>query len=199
MDLLGRKVAGDGGKTLFRFVGQMRDTATEAARHVGLVEPAQRLLDCLDRLSTSTQALLDCKEPALRLANATIYLDAFGHVVIGWIWLWQATLAAEALAWPETSTEEHTFYEGKLLACLHFSRHQLPLAMARISTCAGRLTPPASKPQPAPSALTKGAVRPHRGPPSSQAPGRPRPSPEDRSLICFRNRPRSPAVQRIPF
>jgi len=47
----------------------------------------------------------------------------------------QATLAAEALYGPETSTDKRAFYEGKLLACLHFSRHQLPVAMARLDLC----------------------------------------------------------------
>ncbi len=150
MDLLGRKVAGDGGKTLLRFVDQMRDTATEAARHARLAEPAQRLLDGLERLSTSTRALLDCKDPALRLANATIYLDAFGHVVIGWIWLcrrrWRPRHCTGRRPPPTSAPSTKASSSPACISADTSFRWRW-----HVWTCAGRLTRPASKPQPAPS------------------------------------------------
>lgn len=107
MDLLGRKVAGDRGETLGRFVGMMRETVSAAL--------------AVERLP--------------RLANATVYLDAFGHVVVGWIWLQQALVAAGALAGDDLSTADRAFYEGKLLACRYFSRYELPLAVTRLALC----------------------------------------------------------------
>ena len=135
MDLLGRKVAGDRGETLLRFISSMRETAAAASAHARLREEAGRLSESLDALSGTAQTLIDCADPAWRLANATIYLDAFGHIVIGWLWLRQAIAAAEALDAVDPTGADRTFYEGKILTCRYFSRHELPLAQARLALC----------------------------------------------------------------
>ena len=56
------------------------------------------------------------------LANATVYLDSLGHVVVAWRWLAQGLVAARAKA---TAANED-FYAGKLAACRFFFRHELP-------------------------------------------------------------------------
>jgi butyryl-CoA dehydrogenase len=135
LDLLGRKIAGDHGETLKRFAGMMRETAAAALAVERLRQEARQLNDCLDSLARTTQALLACDDPLLRLANATIFLDAFGHIVIGWIWLRQAVVAADALAKSGGSNADGIFYQGKLLACRYFSRYELPLSLARLELC----------------------------------------------------------------
>lgn len=135
MDLLGRKVLGDEGATLRRFVEQMRMEAQAAASIPGLSEEQQRFAECLDALMHTTGTLLKCDDRAQRLANAAIYLDAFGHIVIGWIWLKQAIVAAQALQNGTPAGTEATFYNGKLATCRYFFRHELPLAKARLELC----------------------------------------------------------------
>ena len=135
IDLLSRKIIGDRGEALDRLVHQMRSTVVEALREESLRDEAGRLTDALDALSGATQILLSCGSPELRLANATIYLDAFGHVVIGWMWLRQAIVASRKLAVGDTSGEDRLFYEGKIMACRYFARHELPLARARLALC----------------------------------------------------------------
>ena len=76
-------------------------------------------------MRATTQAILSSNDLALGLANATIYLDAFGHVLIGWMWLWQATVATRALR-ARADGEERLFYMGKLAACRYFFRYELP-------------------------------------------------------------------------
>ncbi|WP_202311445.1 acyl-CoA dehydrogenase [Mesorhizobium sp. L-8-10] len=132
MDLLGRKVAGDRGETLMRFAGQMREAAIQAAE-IGLGEDAKALAASIDDLLGATQNLLECRDSAQRLANATIYLDAFGHIIIGWMWLRQAIVATKALAAGGLCPVERAFYEGKLLTCRYFNRHELPLARGRLA------------------------------------------------------------------
>ena len=136
MDLLGRKVAGDGGETLRAFAATMREAVAVAARHPRLGEDASRLAEAIDALLETAADLLACADPARRLANATVFLDAFGHVVIGWTWLRQATVAADALAAQDLPDAERAFYEGKIVTCRYFSRHELPLAQARLALCA---------------------------------------------------------------
>ena len=57
------------------------------------------------------------------LANASVYLEAFGHIAIAWIWLEQG-LAAE--------TKEGDFYEGKRSAMRYFFRWELPNVDAQL-------------------------------------------------------------------
>ena len=135
MDLLGRKVAGDRGETLERFAGTMRETVAAALAVERLEPDARQLGDCLDALTQTTRALLACEDPLLRLANATIYLDAFGHIVVGWIWLQQALAAADALARNDLSDADRSFYEGKIVTARYFSRYELPHSITRLALC----------------------------------------------------------------
>jgi hypothetical protein len=79
----------------------------------------------LDGLRATTHAVLSSNDLTLGLANATIYLDAFGHALIGWMWLWQATVATKALR-AGAHGEGRSFYAGKLAACRYFFRYELP-------------------------------------------------------------------------
>lgn len=135
MDLLGRKVVSDQGETLERLVGMMRDTVAKAFSFDRLQAEGRQLRTCLEWLEETTRSLLGCEDHVLRLANATIYLDAFGHVVLGWIWLQQALVAASALQSNDLSESERTFYEGKLSTCRYFSCYELPLSVTRLALC----------------------------------------------------------------
>jgi hypothetical protein len=63
-------------------------------------------------------------EVGLALANASVYLDMAGRIVVAWIWLRQALVAAARL--PGAQGSERDFYEGKLAACACFFRRELP-------------------------------------------------------------------------
>ena len=58
------------------------------------------------------------------LANATVYLEAMGHIVVAWMWLRQALAATRALG--RASGADADFYRGKLAACRYFFRWELP-------------------------------------------------------------------------
>jgi alkylation response protein AidB-like acyl-CoA dehydrogenase len=119
LDLLGRKVTMDGGRALSllgeelaRCVGRARKTGEEAlAEYAGSLERAAL------RAVETTRVLHGCGDPGRALANATVYLEAFGHVVLAWIWLEQA-LASHGKA--------GDFYDGKRQACRYFFRWELP-------------------------------------------------------------------------
>jgi hypothetical protein len=55
--------------------------------------------------------------PTVALANSTAYLESVGHLVIAWMWLEQAGVAAD---------KPDKFYEGKRLAARYFITHELP-------------------------------------------------------------------------
>jgi butyryl-CoA dehydrogenase len=135
MDLVGRKVGADRGRTMRRFVNLAHETVTAAGKIERLAEEAAILSECRGVLSETTDTLLGCSDLAARLANATLYLDAFGHVVVGWMWLRQANVAAEAIAAGDGSEAGREFYEGKMAAYRYFSRYELPLAITRLRLC----------------------------------------------------------------
>ena len=58
------------------------------------------------------------------LANASLYLNALGHVVVSWLWLRQARVADAALRQSATG-DDAAFYRGKLTACRYFFRYEL--------------------------------------------------------------------------
>lgn len=136
MDLLGRKIGSDGGEVFRQFVTMMRETVGRALQSEVLRPEAVRLGETIDVLTETTETLLACEDAGLRMANATIFLDAFGHVVMAWVWLQQAQLAVEALEKDDLPASERRFYDGKLRVNRYFSRYQLPEARTRLLLCA---------------------------------------------------------------
>jgi len=119
LDLLGRKVTMQGGAA-FAALGQEIGATIGRARATGdaaLGEYADALQAAVARIATVTQQMHACGDPARTLANASIYLEAFGHAVIAWIWLEQACVA---------HGHGDAFYEGKRQAARYFFRYELP-------------------------------------------------------------------------
>ncbi len=123
----------------------MNETCQRAAAHSELDALRQPLEQLLARLSTVTLALLSDLmqgKVAQALANSALYLNSFGHAVIGWRWLEQAIRAQEGLANGNPADTE--FYKGKLQAARFFLtwevpgvHHALAILEARDDTCLG--------------------------------------------------------------
>jgi len=127
LDLLGRKVVMKDGAA-FKLLGErVQDTITRAlaAGNAELSQQAGALGTATKRLAEVTQALWSAGDPNVTLANASVYLEAFGHVVVAWIWLEQALLAQAALP-RANGKEDEDFYRGKLAAAAYFFRWELP-------------------------------------------------------------------------
>ncbi|MDI6527328.1 acyl-CoA dehydrogenase [Pseudomonas otitidis] len=145
LDLLGRKLAQNNGAGLKQLNRLMNETCQRAAAHSELDALRQPLEQLLARLSTVTLALLgDLMQGkvAQALANSALYLNSFGHAVIGWRWLEQAIRAQEGLANGNPADTE--FYKGKLQAARFFLtwevpgvHHALAILEARDDTCLG--------------------------------------------------------------
>ncbi|MEV0430024.1 acyl-CoA dehydrogenase [Micromonospora sp. NPDC050495] len=124
LDLLGRKVTMRGGAGLELLLETIRATVTRAWKAEGFAaELAAPLGTAVDRIALVTRRLHGTGDPELTLANASLYLEAVGHVVIAWMWLEQV-LAVEALGSPEGAEGE--FLAGKRQAARYFFRYELP-------------------------------------------------------------------------
>jgi len=106
----------------------------EAMTHVALAPMAQALQrswrDVMDSVQTLRPRLQSEAEAVL--ANAHLFLEAFGHTVLAWTWLRQAFVAQRALDRRVDATDE-AFYRGKLQAAQWFFRWELPKVTAQLA------------------------------------------------------------------
>ncbi|MEU4641542.1 acyl-CoA dehydrogenase [Micromonospora sp. NPDC023814] len=125
LDLLGRKVTMRGGDGLALLVETVRATVTRAWKAEGeAAELAGPLGAALDRITLVTRRLWSTGDPAAALANASVYLEAVGHVVIAWMWLEQL-LVVEAAGGPGDGPDAD-LHAGKRQAARYFFRYELP-------------------------------------------------------------------------
>jgi butyryl-CoA dehydrogenase len=134
LDLLGRKVRLQDGVGLKLLAARIANTIQRAVAKQDLAEHASSLEGALDRLRATTDAAWSTGVPEEALANATPYLQAFGHVVLAWIWLNLATACHEAL----DAGRDAEFHKGKLQAMRYFFRYELPKIDAWLGVVASR-------------------------------------------------------------
>jgi butyryl-CoA dehydrogenase len=129
LDLLGRKVVMNGGAGLKLLATRISATAERAGHVQGLAEHANALAAALQRLGAATKSAWATGVPEEALANATPYLQAFGHVVLAWLWL-DVALAA--------SKQQGDLASGKLAAMRYFFAYELPKIDAWLGVVARR-------------------------------------------------------------
>ena len=115
LDLLGRKVTMQGGAGLALLAQTIGETVERARKEHSAY--ADELTAAVTRVVEVTQILWGTGDPALALANASVYLEAVGHVVVAWMWLEQL-LAADG--------KDGDFYDGKRAAAEYFFAWELP-------------------------------------------------------------------------
>jgi butyryl-CoA dehydrogenase len=127
IDLLGRKVAMHDGLALRELLADVRAEAADAAACAPLAGHAAALERAVAQVEQATAALLaELARGGVRLAlaNASLYLDLVGQVLVAWTWLRQARISSQARAGaPGVDADLH---RGKLLACAYFFRYELP-------------------------------------------------------------------------
>ena len=124
LDLLGRKVVMQGGAGLVALAQRMQASIERALAQPRLAEHANALAKALQHVGAAARAAWATSDPEEALANATPYLQAFGHVVVAWLWLdVAAAVAASADAGSDAS-------RGRLAACDYFFRFELPRTAA---------------------------------------------------------------------
>ena len=143
LDLLGRKLAQNGGAGLKQLVRLIADTAQRASTHSQLDhlrQPLEQLVTALQGVTVGLLTDLAQGKVNVALANSALYLKAFGHTVIGWRWLEQAIRAEEGLS--RGNAADVDFYKGKLQAARYFltwevpaCHHELAILQARDDVC----------------------------------------------------------------
>ncbi len=128
MDLLGRKVIMQNGRAFLLYINELQDTITAAGKYKALEKFAEKLNQALTKLQDVTAHLISIarqEDPEAFLADATLYLEFFGHVTIAWQWLLQGIAVQKALN-NGAAKKDFNFYHGKMFTLRYFFAYELP-------------------------------------------------------------------------
>ena len=137
LDLVGRKLAQDGGKHVMAFFemvkGFIKDNEGNAALKADFLDP---LKAASKDLQAAGMFFMEngMKNPNAALAGSYDFMHLFGHVCLGLMW---ARMAKSAQAALDAGTGDKGFYETKLMTGRYYMARQLPatgLHLARIQS-----------------------------------------------------------------
>ncbi len=137
LDLVGRKLASDGGKHVMAFFdlvkGFIKDNAENEALKADFLDPLKAASKDLQAASMFFMQH-GMKDPNAALAGSTDFLHLFGHTCLGLMWAQMAKAAREGL---DAGTGDAKFLENKLVTGRYYMQRLLPetgLRLARITS-----------------------------------------------------------------
>ncbi len=134
LDILGRKVSMMQGAALKALITEMMLTINAADDFDKLTSYSTELKAAIGVVQSTLTEVSKTDNAELALANATIFLDSMGHVVIAWMWLKQAIAASNGIL--NGNSVDVNFYQGKLSACNFFYVYELPKAITNLNLVA---------------------------------------------------------------
>jgi alkylation response protein AidB-like acyl-CoA dehydrogenase len=125
MDLVGRKLAQNGGRAIQTLFGLVDGEVAEAKGNATLADFAGRLEKAAGDLKAATIWFMQngMANPNNIGAGAHHYMHIMGHVALGLMWLRMATVAQAKLAAGEGDA---AFFNAKLVTARHFAERILP-------------------------------------------------------------------------
>ncbi|HKU46764.1 MAG TPA: acyl-CoA dehydrogenase [Burkholderiales bacterium] len=125
MDLVGRKIAREGGATAKAWLGEVKKLDSQLAAHPeirkALAEGVKAVEECVD-------FIVGAKDPRAQFAGAVPFLKLMGIVAGGW------QMARAALAAQKKLSEDKAFYEAKISTVRFYADHVLVEAPALRNT-----------------------------------------------------------------
>ena len=128
MDLLGRKVMMNNGKATIALMQQIMTDIHEAQKYESLKAYAAGLGQKVMKLQEITMHLVSVAQsqgPEVYLSDATLYLELFGILAIGWQWVKQG-IKVEELKQGATKDYSAEFLQSKMYALQYFFEYEIP-------------------------------------------------------------------------
>lgn len=138
LDLLGRKVVMENGRAVQLLSQAILQTADEADAYPVLKNAAAALRRSLHQISEVLQylgAFARSGNLERYTADATVFMEMSGYVVIGWQWLKMAVVAQRALEKGDFTQQNSSFYSAKIHTAQFFFRYEMP----HVAACARTL------------------------------------------------------------
>ena len=134
MDLLGRKVMMQNGKATILLMTRIMEDIEAAQKYEGLKAYASALAEKIMKLQEVTMHLVGIAQsqgPEVYLSDATLYLELFSILAIGWQWIKQGVKVEELKA-ARTKAYCAEFLQSKLYALQYFFEYEVPKTEALI-------------------------------------------------------------------
>jgi alkylation response protein AidB-like acyl-CoA dehydrogenase len=133
LDLVCRKLSQNQGQALQDLLQEMRDVVAAAKKVERTAPIAARLEPAINRFEEVSKQINANVQSDLMLAaaHAFPYMEACGDMVMGWMLLWRARIAAEALA---KGGKDAMFYEGQIKSAEFFTLNMLPVTLGRMAS-----------------------------------------------------------------
>jgi hypothetical protein len=134
MDLLGRKLGLNKGKPIMDLMGEIQNTIAAARTHAKVEAYAGKVEAALNKLGEVALHLGKmAMSPELMTAfgHAYPFMEVSGDVVMSWLLLWRATIAAEKLE-NGAKKKDAVFYEGQLKSAEFFVHCMLPVTLGKM-------------------------------------------------------------------
>jgi hypothetical protein len=138
MDFLARKIGMKKGTVFLRLLAEMQATAESAQAVEGLKPLGEALARAAARLgevALSIGARAMTPQFKTAFAHSLPFLHAAGDVIVAWMLLWRAAVAAQRLG-SAMSAKERAFYEGQIKTAEFYIRTELPITMGRMAAVA---------------------------------------------------------------
>jgi hypothetical protein len=138
MDLLGRKLGLKNGKAVMDVFAKMAHTGAKARAVDSLRDIAQKFEVALSRLGEVAAHMANtAMSPDFEKAFAFAYpfMEVTGDVVMAWMLLWRATIAAKSLA--EKPAHQADFYGGQIKTAEYFINTILPVCLGKMNAIEG--------------------------------------------------------------
>ncbi len=133
LDLVGRKLAADGGKHVMAFFemvkGFLKENEGDERLKTGFLEPLKAASKDLQAAGMFFMQN-GMKNPNAALAGSYDFMHLFGHVCLGLMWARSAKAAQEALA---GGTGDKAFYETKLATGRYYMARHLPMTATHLA------------------------------------------------------------------
>jgi 3-(methylthio)propanoyl-CoA dehydrogenase len=130
-DLIGRKLARDGGAAARVVIQEMKDLIVQLRTAPNLAESAAAFSGALDALERSIRHVVDNYNTDIRgvSVGAVPMLKLFGIVAGGWQLLRSAVISQQRLAGLGENGADAAFYQAKILTSRFYADHVLPQAV----------------------------------------------------------------------
>jgi alkylation response protein AidB-like acyl-CoA dehydrogenase len=132
IDLFGRKIRMDNGAALTAVLTEMKAAVAEAIGVSELTPYAEAVGKSVSALEEISKFLLErCSGDDAYLTSswATPYLEIFGDIALGWMFIWQAKKACDGKA---TNSEDAQFYDSKITTAKFYISSLLPRVYGKI-------------------------------------------------------------------
>ncbi len=134
MDLLFRKLGQDGGRPILDLADEIRATTAAAAgtdRTADMADAIERALIRLEEVGRHLGMTAMTGNIPAAAAHAHPFLEVCGDVIVGWMLLWRARIAAEALE-AGAKPKDAAFYDGQIRSAEFYTQTILPVVFGKM-------------------------------------------------------------------